>query len=235
MTFTRRKCIHVLKISVVYYFCSKTHTHTHTRTHARTHARARVRVCVCLCVCVCVCVCVLVILHGKDFTLYYTTKCDILRNWKHVQTTSVQALQDYRPRKVVTTTVRCMCVRPCVCTSEIVRITFTVVDGFHNNFTQLFSITCRFAIRNIESGRPRVKVTLEGQIFVRTISPIFDGFQCKFKQLFSITSRCAIRRFHSGMSKVKVMRVQRVFPGQPSSFKTRLLQRGKKTGLVHEG
>ena len=42
-------------------------------------------------------------------------------------------------------------------------------------------------------GRPKVKVTLEGQILVQTISPtIVDGIQYKFEQLFSIMSRCAI-------------------------------------------
>ena len=57
--------------------------------------------------------------------------------------------------KVVTKTVRCMgvrpcvrsCVRPSVRSSEFVRtITSTTVDGFQNNLTQLFFITCRYAV-----------------------------------------------------------------------------------------
>ena len=41
---------------------------------------------------------------------------------------------------------------------------FTIVDGFQNNLTQLFYIMWRYAIWNIFSGKPKVKVTLEGQI-----------------------------------------------------------------------
>ena len=84
--------------------------------------------------------------------------------------------------------------------SEFVRtITSTNVDGFQNNLTQLFSITCRCAIWNICSGRSKVKVTLEGQIFVRTITPtILNRFQFKFAQLFSIKSRRAIWNICSG-------------------------------------
>ena len=36
-------------------------------------------------------------------------------------------------------------------------ITSTTVDEFQNNLTQLFSIKCRCAIRNIGSGKPKVK------------------------------------------------------------------------------
>ena len=50
-------------------------------------------------------------------------------------------------------------------------MTSTFVDGFQNNLAQLFSITCRCAIGNICSGRPKVIVMPEGQIFVQTISP----------------------------------------------------------------
>ena len=43
------------------------------------------------------------------------------------------------------------------------------------------------------SGGPKFKVTLEGQIFVQTIThTILDGFQYKFAQSFSVMSRCAI-------------------------------------------
>ena len=41
----------------------------------------------------------------------------------------------------------CACVLVCVLASEFVRtITYTIVDGFQNNLTQLSSITCRCAI-----------------------------------------------------------------------------------------
>ena len=67
-----------------------------------------------------------------------------------------------------------------------------VIDGLQNNLTQFFSMTSRCAILNIRSGRPKVKVILEGQIFVWTIThTILDGFQYKFAQLFSIISRHA--------------------------------------------
>ena len=43
---------------------------------------------------------------------------------------------------VLTMTGQCMCMRP----SEFVwTITYTIMDGFQNNLTQLFSITCRCA------------------------------------------------------------------------------------------
>ena len=86
-------------------------------------------------------------------------------------------------------------VRASVRPSDFVRtIISAIVDGFQNDLTQLFSITCKCAIWNIHSGRPKVKVTREGQTFFRTITPtILDGFQYKFAQLFSIMS--AIRRF----------------------------------------
>ena len=118
----------------------------------------------------------------------------------------------------------CVCthesVCACVCMSEFVRtITSTIVDWFHCNLTQMFSIMCRCVIWNIHSGRPKGKVTLEGQFFVRTRTPtILDGFQYNFARLPSIMSRCASWRFHLGRSKVKVMQAQRVIPGQPSSF-----------------
>ena len=81
-----------------------------------------------------------------------------------------------------------MCMRACASSST----TSTIMDGFQNNLTQLFSIMCRCAICNICSGRPKIKVTLEGQIFVSTIIPaIVDGFQYEYTQLFSIMSRCA--------------------------------------------
>ena len=81
-----------------------------------------------------------------------------------------------------------------VCPSEFVwTIASAVVNGLQNDVTQLFSILGRCVIWNIRSGRPKVKVTLEGQIFVRTITPaILDRFQCKFAQLFFIMNRCAI-------------------------------------------
>ena len=68
----------------------------------------------------------------------------------------------------------CMCFH----LSEFVQtVTSTIVDGFQNNLTELFSITCRRAFWNIRSGRPKVKVTHEGQNFVCTIAPaILDGF-----------------------------------------------------------
>ena len=47
-------------------------------------------------------------------------------------------------------------------------VTSTIVDGFQNNLTQLFSITCRCAILNVCSCRLKVKVTLKGQNFFRT-------------------------------------------------------------------
>ena len=91
---------------------------------------------------------------------------------------------------VVTVTIGCMC----VCAYDFVQtLTFKIVDGFQNDLTPSFLITCRCAILNIGSGRPKVKVTLEDKIFVHTITPtILDGFQYKFAQLFSIMSRCAI-------------------------------------------
>ena len=70
---------------------------------------------------------------------------------------------------IVTTTVQCLCVRVSVraCVCEFVwAITSTIVDGFQKSSTQVFSIMCRCAIYNISSGRRKVKVTLEGQIFV---------------------------------------------------------------------
>ena len=68
---------------------------------------------------------------------------------------------------VVSITVWCMYMCVCVRPSEFVRpnLTSTIVDGFHNNFTHFFFIMCRCAILNILSSRPKVKVTLEGQIF----------------------------------------------------------------------
>ena len=81
----------------------------------------------------------------------------------------------------------------CVSVSEFVRtISSTIVVGFQSNLTQLFSITCRCTIWNIHSGRPKVKVTLEGQFFVWKISTtILDLFQYKFSQLFFVMSRYA--------------------------------------------
>ena len=61
-----------------------------------------------------------------------------------------------------------------MCLSEFFRtITCAVVDGLQNNLAQLFSITCRCAICNIRSSR--VKVTLEDQIFVWTITGTILG------------------------------------------------------------
>ena len=69
------------------------------------------------------------------------------------------------------------------------------------------------------SGKPKVKVTLDGQIFVWTITPtISDGFQYKFAQLFSIVSRCETFVQVGPRSKVKVMWARHVVPGQPSSY-----------------
>ena len=48
-----------------------------------------------------------------------------------------------------------------VCQPEFVlTITSTIVEGFQNDATLLFFITCRCSIWNIRSGRPGVKVTL---------------------------------------------------------------------------
>ena len=58
---------------------------------------------------------------------------------------------------------------------------------------------------NISSGGPKVKITLEDQIFVLTItSTVEDGFQNNLTQLFSIMCRFAIRNDSSGRQKVKV-------------------------------
>ena len=55
----------------------------------------------------------------------------------------------------------CVSVRP----SEFVgTVISTIVDGFQNNLTQLFSITCRHAISNIHLGRSKVKVTWAWQV-----------------------------------------------------------------------
>ena len=79
---------------------------------------------------------------------------------------------------VVTISVQWMCVRPCVhlfvCASVLISdfvqtVTSTIVDVFKNDLTQLSAITCRCAIWNICSGRPKVKVTHEGQIFVQSL------------------------------------------------------------------
>ena len=93
----------------------------------------------------------------------------------------------------------------CILLSEFVQtITSTIEDGFRNNLTQLFSITCRCAIWNICSGRPMVKTTFEGQIVVRTITPtIFDWFQYKFAELFFIMGTVAIWNICSGRPNVK--------------------------------
>ena len=81
---------------------------------------------------------------------------------------------------------------------------------------QLFCITCRCTIWNIHSGRPKVKVTLEGKFFAWTITlTILDVFQFEFAELFSIMSRCAMWNICSGRSKVT--RARHVVPGQPSS------------------
>ena len=80
---------------------------------------------------------------------------------------------------LVTMTARCMCVRGCVriCPDH------KIVDGFLNNLTQMI-FTCRCTVWNIRSGGPKVKFTLEGQIFVRTTTPtILAGFQYKHAQL----------------------------------------------------
>ena len=100
-------------------------------------------------------------------------------------------------------------------------ISSTFGDGFQNNLTELFSITCICAIWNIRSGRPKVKVTLEDQIFAWIISPtILDGFWSDLTQLFSLMSTCisAIWNFYSTRLKVKVMRARQVVHGQRSSF-----------------
>ena len=50
---------------------------------------------------------------------------------------------------VVTIIVRCMCVHLSIrirISNFVQAITFTIVDAFQNNFTQLFSITCRCVI-----------------------------------------------------------------------------------------
>ena len=93
---------------------------------------------------------------------------------------------------VVTMTVWCVwvCACVCACVNLSVRIcrtiTSTIVDGFQNTMTYLFSIMCRYAARNLCSGRPKVKVTLEGQIFVRTITTTI------LTHLFSLMSIGAI-------------------------------------------
>ena len=69
------------------------------------------------------------------------------------------------------------------------------------------------------SVRPKVKVGLEGQIFVVTITlTILDGFQYKFALLFSIMSRFAISNICSGRPKFKVTLAGHVVPGQPPSL-----------------
>ena len=61
--------------------------------------------------------------------------------------------------------------------SEFIQtITSTIVDGFQKSFTQLFSITYICPIGNICSDRPKVKVTLEGQTFFRTINSYNFGW-----------------------------------------------------------
>ena len=103
-----------------------------------------------------------------------------------------------------------------------------------NKLTHLFSIRCRCVIWNIHSGTPKVKVTLQGQIFVCPINPtILDGHHYWFAQLFPIMSRCAIWRFHLCRSKVKVMWARWVVPGQPSSSDEILSQLGQLTVLIN--
>ena len=113
--------------------------------------------------------------------------------------------------------------------SELVRIiTSTIVDGFQNDLTQLFSITCRHAIWNICSGRPKVKVTLEGQIFVRTITPTsLDGFQFQFAQLslswIDVPFEAFVQVGPRSRSHLKIKhksrhRAQHVVPGQLTTW-----------------
>ena len=69
----------------------------------------------------------------------------------------------------------CVFVRP---SKFVWTINSAIEDGFKNNLTWLFSIMCRCTIWNIRLGRPKAKVTLEGQVFARIIIPtILDGFQ----------------------------------------------------------
>ena len=77
---------------------------------------------------------------------------------------------------VVTMTVRCMCMYPSIPVCQDFS-TSTVIERFQNNLTQIFSITCRCAIWNTPSGRPKVEVTSEGQIFMllETFSEAYSG------------------------------------------------------------
>ena len=100
-----------------------------------------------------------------------------------------------------------MYVHPCVCVSVCIHppefvwtITSTIVDGFQNNLTQLLSITCRCAIWNIPSARPKVKVALEAKVKFLS-GPELLQLWMDFKviwQFFSITCRYAIWNMHSG-------------------------------------
>ena len=88
---------------------------------------------------------------------------------------------------VVTMRVLCMCLCACLCACMHPSVWICPDHNLYycgwiqNDLTQLFSITCRCAIWNIHSGRLKVKVTLEGQIFLRTITPTtFDAFLFKF-------------------------------------------------------
>ena len=83
------------------------------------------------------------------------------------------------------------------------------MHGFQNNLAQLLFLRSTSVIRNICSGRLKVKVTLEGQMIkwswielVQALtSTSMHRFQNNLAQFFSLRSRSAIC---SGRLKVKV-------------------------------
>ena len=52
----------------------------------------------------------------------------------------------------------------------------TFINGFQNDFSHLFSLTITSVMRKVCFDTPKVKVTVEGQIFELTLSLFINGF-----------------------------------------------------------
>ena len=105
-----------------------------------------------------------------------------------------QSLQLYSLVSLCVFVCVCVCVCVCVPPSKFVQIiTSTIVGGFQNNLTQLFSIMSRCAIWRFHSGRSKVK-----DIWARWVAPgqpFSMGKLCSKEVVISHNSNISLKNF----------------------------------------
>ena len=101
----------------------------------------------------------------------------------------------------------CYCICVCVCPILGQSKTSTFITGFQTKFAHLFSLTSNHVKPRVCFDMPKVKVTVEGQMFILVwsiTSTFINVFQNSFARLFSLTSTSIMQNVCLDLPKVKV-------------------------------